>query len=91
MASGVINAVNHTVSEVIKYQKNDHRSYFLGLVNGYLQIDFNLKLSKTTTDPLPYPNVKFDEAEMDNLIENTLAEHKINVSPSFASYVKVNT
>lgn len=91
LTSGVIEAVNHTVSEVIKYQKNDHRSYFLGLVNGYLQIDFNLKLSKTATDPLPYPNMQFDEAEMNDLIENTLGEHKINVSPSFASYVKVNT
>lgn len=91
LASGVIKAVDHAASEVAKYQKNDHRSYFLGLVNGYLEIDFNLKLLKTANCPLSYPDMEFDEAEMDNLIENTLGEHKINVSPSFVSYVKVNT
>lgn len=90
--SSVIQTVNTIVSQVIKYQKNDHKSYFLGLINGYIEIDFNLKFLKyANSRSFDYPKMDFDEIEMDNLIEDTLNEYKINVSPTFTSYIKINS
>jgi len=92
LASDVTQAVNTIVSHVIQYQKNDHKSYFLGLVNGYIEIDFNLKLIKNSnSQSYSYPEMKYDETEMENLIENTLSDPNINVSPTFTSYIKANT
>ena len=92
LSSNVIQAVDKIVCHVIQYQKNDLKSYFLGLVNGYIEIDFNLKLIKNAnSQSYSYPEMKYDETELENLIENTLSEHNINVSPTFTSYIKANT
>ena len=92
LSSNVIQAVDTIVCHVIQYQKNDLKSYFLGLVNGYIEIDFNLKLIKNaSSQSYNYPEMKYDETELENLIENTLSEHNINVSPTFTSYIKANT
>jgi len=92
LAPSVIQALDTVAFEVNKYKESDHKSYFIGLINGYIEIDFNLKLLKNVnSQSLGNPEMEFDETEIQDLIESTLLEHQINVSPSFTSYIKANT
>ncbi|SKC19747.1 restriction endonuclease [Dyadobacter psychrophilus] len=92
MRKDVLESISELAENVITInQQNDKRKYLRELIYGYIEIDFFLRHENDPNGSyISYKALRENRDKIDDAIQASISNHKIDINPKFALYVKNN-